>query len=154
MDDFLKFGLGMIIVGVVALVFSTISYLTTRIAQADQIVVQETPVYIDDSKYKIVAPDESHQIHHVRISGYTPDNKKTAIGDTVKTGYSCAVSPKCLFMLGKKIYVEGYGVRYVNDLTAAWLDDKFEYCTIDLAVPTKEHAKKIGNTRSRVVIIE
>lgn len=106
------------------------------------------------SDYQIAVPDESHQIHTVRITGYTPDGKKTAIGDNVKVGYSCAVSPKCLFMLGKKIYVEGHGVRYVNDLTAAWLDEKFEYCTIDLAVPTSEYAKKIGNTRTRAVIIE
>lgn len=107
-----------------------------------------------NNEYILIDSKTNDKTYTVRISGYTPTGNKTAIGDTVKAGYTAAVSPKCMFMLGKKIYVENHGIRYVNDLTAKWLDDKFEYCTIDLAVASETHAKKIGNTRSKVVILD
>lgn len=92
--------------------------------------------------------------YKMRITGYiSKPNAKTALGEKVQSGYTCAVSPDCIFLLGKKIYVKGYGIRRVNDLTADWLDDKFGMCTIDLAT-TKEGLKNIGCTTRDVVVLE
>lgn len=91
----------------------------------------------------------------MRITGYTPTGNKTALNEEVKVGWTAAVSPKCAkYFLGSKVYIPGYGVRYVNDLTATWLDDKYEQCTLDIAVPTKELAMSIGNEIKTVIRID
>lgn len=89
--------------------------------------------------------------YKMRITGYTPTGNKTALMEDVQTGWTAAVSPKCMFLLGTKVYVEGHGIRYINDLTHKNLDEEFDVCTLDLAVPTKTDAHQIGNKISTVV---
>lgn len=91
------------------------------------------------------------KVREMRITAYIPANTVGALGTKIRTGGTAAVSRNCMDILGEKVYVEGYGVREVNDLTAAWLDDKFGICTLDLAVPNMEVAKKIGCRTKRVV---
>lgn len=89
----------------------------------------------------------------MRVTGYIPTGNKTALGENVIVGRTAAVSRNCLDLLGEKVYIEGYGIRYVNDLTAEWVGEKFKICTIDLAVPTVEHAMEIGNEVREVIHI-
>lgn len=63
-----------------------------------------------------------------------------------------AVSPACLYLLGKKVYVKGYGVYKVN-VTTDWLDKKFGICTIDLATSSKNKKLLPNNTTTNVVIL-
>lgn len=89
----------------------------------------------------------------MRITGYVPTSEKTALMEEVVTGWTAAVSRDCIEFLGSDVYVLGHGVFRVNDLTNARLDEEFGMCTLDIAVPTKEDAYKIGNNTSTVVRI-
>ena len=92
------------------------------------------------------------KVYTMRVTGYTYEHgKKSAIMDKIQADRTAAVSPECIELLGEKIYVSGHGIRYVNDLTASWLDEKFGICTIDLAVGSASDLKKIGNETKKVV---
>ena len=92
------------------------------------------------------------KVYTMRVTGYTYEHgKKSAIKDKIQADRTAAVSPECIELLGEKIYVSGHGIRYVNDLTASWLDEKFDICTIDLAVSSASDLKKIGNETKKVV---
>ena len=92
------------------------------------------------------------KVYTMRVTGYTYEHgKKSAIMDKIQADKTAAVSPECIELLGEKIYVSGHGIRYVNDLTASWLDEKFDICTIDLAVGSASDLKKIGNETKKVV---
>ena len=99
-------------------------------------------IIVDDTK-----------VTDMRITGYLPTGNKTALGENVVVGRTAAVSNNCSYLLGEKVYIKGHGVRYVNDITASWLDEEFGICTLDLAVPNEQEALKIGNSTSTVVRI-
>ena len=94
------------------------------------------------------------KVREMRVTGYLPTGKKTALGEKVITGKTAAVSRNCIDLLGEKVYIQGIGIRYINDLTAEWLDDKYGICTLDIAVPNKSSANKIGHKTRTVVHID
>ena len=116
--------------------------------------------YINDSiqnlsvklhQYTTVADTKTREM---RVTGYTPTGSKTALGENVVVGYTAAISPNCAdSFLGSKVYIQGLGVRYVNDLTAAWVGEEYDMCTLDIAVPNNQEALKVGNEIKRVVRI-
>lgn len=63
-------------------------------------------------------------------------------------GKTAEVSRDRLYMAGKKIYVEGYGVWEVSGVTSKDLVN-----TIDLMVGTEKDATKIGRVTARVVVL-
>ena len=92
----------------------------------------------------------------VEVSAYTArpeetnnDYKNTAIMEEPKPGWSIAVSQDLRFLLGKRVYIPGYGVRYVNDLM-----NKRYVKTIDILVGTVEEAREIGRHRGELILIE
>ena len=102
-------------------------------------------------QYTTVADTKTREM---RVTGYTPTGNKTALGENVVVGYTAAISPNCAdSFLGSKVYVQGLGVRYVNDLTATWVGEKYDMCTLDIAVPNNQEALRIGNEIKRVVRI-
>lgn len=90
----------------------------------------------------------------VRVSHYIPNGNPTYTGGEVVPRKTAAVSPRCKHLLGKRIHIEDYGYRHVNDLTAAWLDNKYSLCTIDVAVNSKEKAIKLGVTEKKITVIK
>lgn len=94
------------------------------------------------------------KVREMRVTGYLSTGKKTALGEKVITGKTAAVSRNCIDLLGEKVYIQGIGIRYINDLTAEWLDDKYGICTLDIAVPNKSSANKIGHKTRTVVHIK
>ena len=94
------------------------------------------------------------KVREMRVAGYLPTGNKTALGEKVITGKTAAVSRNCIDLLGETVYIQGIGIRYINDLTAEWLDDKYGICTLDIAVPNKSSANKIGNKTRTVVHIK
>jgi 3D (Asp-Asp-Asp) domain-containing protein len=116
--------------------------------------------YINDSiqnlsielhQYTTVADTKTREM---RVTGYTPTGNKTTLGEKVVVGYTAAISPNCAdSFLGSKVYVQGLGVRYVNDLTATWVGEKYDMCTLDVAVPNNQEALRVGNEIKRVVRI-
>ena len=94
---------------------------------------------------------DTTKVTDMRITAYIPTGNKTALGEEMIPGRTAAVSPACSYLLGEKVYIRGYGIRYVNDVTAEWLDDEFDMCTLDLAVPNEKEAMKVGNNIGTVV---
>jgi len=92
---------------------------------------------------------------NLRVSAYTArtqetdaDPKNTAIMVKPKPGWTAAVSRDMVHLLGKKIYVEGLGVRVVNDIMA---EDK--KMAVDLCVGTVKEAAKVGTSERKVVAL-
>ena len=129
----------------------TINYLDTQLIEALNKqpttltpITTFTPIIVSNPVYP--------KVYTMRVTGYTYEHgKKSAIMDKIQADRTAAVSPECIELLGEKIYVSGHGIRYVNDLTANWLDEKFGICTIDLAVGSASDLKKIGNETKKVV---
>ena len=108
-------------------------------------------VNVELHQYTTVADTKTREM---RVTGYTPTEKKTALGEKVVVGYTAAISPNCAdSFLGSKVYVQGLGVRYVNDLTAAWVGEKYDMCTLDVAVSNNQEATRVGNEIKQVVRI-
>ena len=106
---------------------------------------------IELHQYATVADTKTREM---RVTGYIPTGNKTALGEDVVVGYTAAISPNCAdSFLGSKVYVQGLGVRYVNDLTATWVGEKYDMCTLDIAVPNNQEALRVGNEIKRVVRI-
>lgn len=106
---------------------------------------------IELHQYTTVADTKTREM---RVTGYTPTGNKTALGENVVVGYTAAISPNCAdSFLGSKVYVQGLGVRYINDLTATWVGEKYNMCTLDIAVPNNQEALRVGNEIKRVVRI-
>ena len=116
--------------------------------------------YINDSiqnlnvKLHLYTTVADTKTREMRVTGYTPTGNKTALGENIVVGYTAAISPNCAdSFLGSKVYIQGLGVRYVNDLTAAWVGEKYDMCTLDIAVPNNQEALRVGNEIKRVVKI-
>ena len=100
------------------------------------------------------APPESPKVIQARITGYYAEpSVKSATGEKIRPGATAAVSRNCIFLLGEKVYVDQHGVFEVNDLTAAWVGEQFEICTVDLAQACPATARGIGNKIMTVVKI-
>ena len=147
---------GTFCIGLIFILFlcllGTINYLDTQLIEAlnkqpttlTPTITTLTPIIMSNPVYP--------KVYTMRVTGYTYEHgKKSAIMDKIQAGKTAAVSPNCIELLGEKIYVSGHGIRYVNDLTASWLDEKFGICTIDLAVGSASDLKKIGNETKKVV---
>lgn len=107
---------------------------------------------IKDILYKYIISN----VWDVQISAYTTrkqetnnDNNNTAIMEKPVPGWSIAVSQDLNFLLGKKVYIPDYGVRYVNDL----MNQRYTK-SIDLLVKNVKTAKKIGRKHGQLILIE
>ena len=72
----------------------------------------------------------------------------TAIIEKPKVGLTCAVSRDLIHWLGGQIYIEGIGIRRVNDLT----DDK-QVMTVDLFMGDNDQAIKFGRQQKLVIFL-
>jgi len=75
-----------------------------------------------------LAPDET-----------TGDGRPAVYDEEPKVGWTIAVSRDLIHLLGKRVYIEGVGVRRANDL----MNERYTQ-RIDVLVPTKEYARKFG----------
>ena len=143
-DKVSTFCIGLIFILFLCLL-GTINYLDTQLIETlNKQPTTLTPIIMSNPVYP--------KVYTMRVTGYTYEHgKKSAIMDKIQADRTAAVSPECIELLGEKVYVPGHGIRYVNDLTASWLDEKFDICTIDLAVGSASDLKKIGNETKKVV---
>ena len=74
---------------------------------------------------------------------------KTALMQRPISGWTCAISRDHVEWLGDRIYIEGIGVREVNDLMNKRFTDR-----VDLFVGNKKQAWEVGKSRHKVVVIE
>ena len=149
-DKVSTFCIGLIFILFLCLL-GTINYLDTQLIET--LNKQPTTLTPTTTLTPIIMSNPVYpKVYTMRVTGYTYEHgKKSAIMDKIQADKTAAVSPECIELLGEKIYVSGHGIRYVNDLTASWLDEKFDICTIDLAVGSASDLKKIGNETKKVV---
>ena len=152
-DKVSTFCIGLIFILFLCLL-GTINYLDTQLIETlNKQPTTLTPTTTTTTLTPIIMSNPVYpKVYTMRVTGYTYEHgKKSAIMDKIQADRTAAVSPECIELLGEKIYVSGHGIRYVNDLTASWLDEKFGICTIDLAVSSASDLKKIGNETKKVV---
>jgi len=77
------------------------------------------------------------------------NTKNTSLMTKPKSGWTVAVSPDNMHMLGKKVYIEGYGIRKVESLTSKVCEN-----TIDILVSSVEEAKEIGRKETKIVLLK
>lgn len=125
--------------------------------------IQEQELKIIEYKYenkqlknKINIFTKKYLYVNVTLTAYTSsidetneDNMNTAIMEKPYPGRTVAVSQDLSYLLGKTIYIEGIGIRRVNDLM-----NKRYTKTVDVLVPTKEMAYNFGvKTNINIVVI-
>lgn len=96
------------------------------------------------------------RVREMRVTGYHPKRvhggATTALTTPIVPGHTVAVSPACRDWLGLEIYIDGIGIRNIEDLTSTSVDKKHpELCTIDVALPLSVPTKQVGNKVRRVV---
>lgn len=112
--------------------------------------------------------NENEKLHHllkayvscfsyeVTLTAYTNRpietnlDKKSAIMKIPTPGISVAVSQDLSHLLGKRVYIEGYGIREVEDL----MNKRFKK-RVDILVNSVHTARRIGKKENiRMVLIE
>jgi len=76
------------------------------------------------------------------------DNLNTATMEKPVPGWTCAVSQDLIHWLGGRIYIQGIGVRKVNDL----MNKKYEK-SIDLCVGNKKQARRFGRKTMQAIFL-
>lgn len=119
--------------------------------ELDNIKVENMFLSVENRAYKM------ENMWNVEMTAYTArpeetnsDPGNTAIMEKPKPGWSIAVSQDLHFLLGKRVYIKGLGVRYVNDLM-----NKRYSKRVDVLVDTVDKAKEIGlKDNVKLVLIE
>ena len=96
-----------------------------------------------------------YTVYSVDVSFYTLSKKETddtptigALNTKLKVGRDIAVSRDLSFLLGKKVYIEKVGVRWVKDLMHKRYKNR-----VDILVPSRKMAKKLGVWKNKKLII-
>lgn len=92
----------------------------------------------------------------VEATAYTPrkeecndDFNNTALMVRPRPGWHIAVSQDLIWMLGKKVYVKGHGIKYVSDLMNERFTNK-----IDIMVGKVVDAKDFGVQELELVVLD
>lgn len=105
--------------------------------------------------------------NNVKITFYCPElkginsdsnSRKTALMQKPVAGWTCAISRDLMKQgyLGKKIYIEGIGIRYANDLMGKTVNGKEIVNQIDICVGKKNiynEAKKLGKNKRFICMV-
>jgi len=96
-----------------------------------------------------------YTVYTVDVSFYTLSKRETdntptigALNTKLKVGRDIAVSRDLSFLLGKKVYIEKVGVRWVKDLMHKRYKNR-----VDVLVPSRKMAKKLGVWKNKKLIV-
>lgn len=88
------------------------------------------------------------QYYEVDATAYIPANEYTAAMTKPVVGRTVAVSRDLTHLLGRDIYIEGLGIKRIEDLmNERWVNK------IDIMVPTEKDAKIFGIQKVRFFVI-
>lgn len=103
----------------------------------------------------VVESYKSNSTYTVDISSYTASENETnsrpdqtSMMESPISGWTIAVSNDLKHLLGKRVYVEGFGVRRVNDL----MNNRYN-SRVDILVGTKKKAREIGVLKNKKLIL-
>jgi len=93
--------------------------------------------------------------YQVDVSFYTLSKRETdstpdrnALNLKPKIGRDIAVSRDLIHLLGKWVYIEGFGVKYVADV----MNERYAK-TVDILIGNKKHALKLGRIKNVKLIV-
>lgn len=97
----------------------------------------------------------SAEMHNMTVTAFTLSAKETG-GRTRHTsimtkpvpGWTMAISRDKMKYLGKKAYIDGFGVGRIESVMRKGVKN-----TVDVLVGSKAQAKKIGRSKRKVVIL-
>ena len=117
-----------------------------KILLKDEIIILNTILYA----YQI------QNSYNVELTAYTArpqetnsDPGNTAIMERPIPGWTIAVSQDLKHLLGKRVYIPGFGVRRVNDLMNVRYSKR-----IDILVGCVSYARQIGLQETEMILIE
>ena len=84
----------------------------------------------------------------VTVTAFTKNGTLTSIGKRPRVGYTVAVSRDLRHLLGRKVWLKGYGFRKVESLTHRRLRK-----TVDVLVESKRVAREFGRVKGKMVLI-
>jgi len=118
-------------------------------AGADKIAKTKTSYHIIKPEYDVRYFPKVTMTAYTASEDETNENpEKTAIMESPIPGWTCAVSRDFIQFLGDRIYIEGIGVRKVNDLMNVRYTKR-----IDILVGTKRQAYRIGKQSKAVIFL-
>lgn len=83
----------------------------------------------------------------VTVTAFALKGEKTSLQTVPKVGHTVAVSRDMKHLLGKRIYIQGHGIRTVESLTHKKLRR-----TIDVYVASNKIAMKIGKSKKKIIV--
>jgi 3D (Asp-Asp-Asp) domain-containing protein len=83
-----------------------------------------------------------------RVQECDPTPNVTAIMEKPKAGWTIAVSHDLIYLLGKKVYIKGIGVRRVNDL----MNERYTK-RIDILMGNLKESKSFNNRKVQLQVI-
>lgn len=101
--------------------------------------------------YQAPRPDyvEARVTAYTNAPGETDgDPENTAIMEKPVAGWTCAVSRDLMHWLGGRVYIEGMGVRRVNDL----MNERFSE-RVDVFIGTVKEARAFGVQNRKVIFL-
>ena len=113
--------------------------------------IEPEPILPNESQFLPAQPIPTNftiTAYSNRIRETDSDNKNTATMEKPISGWTCAISQDLIHWLGGRIYIEGIGVRKVNDLMNSRYSQR-----VDLFIGNTKHAQEFGKKTHQVVFL-
>ena len=145
------------------LIFATIITNFLLVYLSSQLVVEDKIIQeLKQENFRLQAENKSLAgklriltIHKVTVTFYTLSKSEcdntpyvNALGKRPVIGRDVAVSRDLIYLLGKYVYIEGFGVRKVTDLMNLRFKNR-----IDILVSSKRRARRLGKIKNVKMIV-
>ena len=132
-------------------------YLSLQLVKGDKIIrelKQENPRLQAENK-SLTRKLRILTVHKVTVTFYTLSKSEcdntpytNALGKRPIIGRDVAVSRDLIYLLGKYVYIEGFGVRKVVDL----MNPRFKN-RVDILVSSKKQARRLGKIKNVKMVV-
>ena len=132
-------------------------YLSLQLVKEDKIIkeLKQENLRLQAENKLLMRKLEALTVRKVTVTFYTLSKSEcdntpyiNALGKRPVIGKDVAVSRDLIYLLGKYVYIEGFGVRKVTDLMNARFKNR-----IDILVGSKKQARKLGKIKNVKMIV-
>ena len=132
-------------------------YLALQLVKEDKIIkeLRQENLKLRAENKLLMRKLEALTVHKVTVTFYTLSKSEcdstpyiNALGKQPVIGRDVAVSRDLIYVLGKRVYIEGFGVRKVTDL----MNPRFKN-RVDILVSSKKQARRLGKIKNVKLIV-
>ena len=132
-------------------------YLSLQLVKEDKIIkeLKQENLRLQAENKLLARKLKNLTVHKVTVTFYTLSKNEcdntpyiNALGRRPVIGRDVAVSRDLIYLLGKYVYIEGFGVRKVTDLMNARFKNR-----IDILVGNKMQARRLGKIKNVKLIV-